>query len=144
MDDLDHRLIALLRADARQPISSLSAVLGISRSTVKFRIDRLLSQGVIQGFTVILRADVDSGAIRAVTMIEVEGQSADRVQNRLIGFPEVRSLHSTNGRWDFIVRIETETLEEFDSCLRRIRLVPGISATETNILLSSRKGELVL
>jgi DNA-binding Lrp family transcriptional regulator len=144
MDDLDHRLIALLRADSRQAVSNLSATLGVSRSTVKFRIDRLLAQGIIQGFTTILRADVDTGAIRAVTLIEVEGQSADRVQNRLIGFPEVRSLHSTNGRWDFIVRIETATLEEFDDCLRRIRLVPGISATETNILLSSRKGELVL
>lgn len=144
MDDLDHRLIALLRADARQAISNLSAALGVSRSTVKFRIDRLLAQGIIRGFTTILRADVDTNAIRAVTLIEVEGQSADRVQMRLIGFPEVRSLHSTNGRWDFIVRIETATLEEFDDCLRRIRLVPGISGTETNILLSSRKGELVL
>ncbi|MDH3194973.1 MAG: Lrp/AsnC ligand binding domain-containing protein, partial [Hyphomicrobiales bacterium] len=49
-------------------------------------------------------------------------------------------LHTTNGKWDIVAEIETETLERFDQVLRRIRMIGGIAGTETSILLSSYKG----
>jgi DNA-binding Lrp family transcriptional regulator len=58
---------------------------------------------------------------------------------RLHGFPEVRKLHSTNGHWDIVAELATETLGEFDALLNRIRAVDGIASTETSILLSSPK-----
>ncbi|MGO1080690.1 MULTISPECIES: Lrp/AsnC family transcriptional regulator [unclassified Inquilinus] len=137
MDDLDHKLLSLLRADARTPVSSLAPALGVSRATVRARIDRLVDTGVIQGFTIVVKAGSQPNPIRAITMIEVEGQAADRVMQRLRGFPEVRALHSTNGRWDILAEIETGTLEAFDQTLRRIRQVQGISQTETSLMLSS-------
>jgi len=141
MDEIDHKLLSLLRSDARQPVASLAAALGVSRSTVKSRMDRLEGAGVIQGYTVVLKADSRPNAVRAVMLIEVDGRAADRVIARLRGFPEVRSLQSTNGRWDVVALIETATLPEFDETLRRIRLVDGISSTESNILLSAHKGK---
>ncbi|HMG49325.1 MAG TPA: Lrp/AsnC family transcriptional regulator [Inquilinus sp.] len=137
MDDLDHRLLSLLRADSRSPASTLAATLGVSRATVRARIDRLVDTGVIQGFTIVVKAGSQPNPIRAITMIEVEGQAADKVMKRLRGFPEVRALHSTNGRWDLVAEIETDTLEAFDQTLRRIRQVEGISVTETSLMLSS-------
>jgi len=91
MDDLDRRLIALLRHDARLPVASLAADLGVSRATVKARIDRLTETGVIQGFTVRLRSHEAGGRVRAIMMIEVEGHRAESVVRRLQGFPEVRA-----------------------------------------------------
>lgn len=139
MDDLDHRLLALLRADARRPIAGLADALGVSRATVRARIDRLLSEGVVLGFTTVLRAGIQPAAVRAITLIEVEGRAADAVLARLAGFPEVRALHTTNGRWDAVAEIEAESLEAFDEVLRRIRQTAGIASTETSILLSARK-----
>ena len=55
------------------------------------------------------------------------------------GFPEVRRLHSTNGRWDIVAELVTNTLPAFDGLLSRIREIDGIAATETSILLSSSK-----
>ncbi len=141
MDDTDRKLISLLRADARQPIASLSAALGVSRSTVKARIDRLVESGTIQGFTVLLSADVAPASVRAVTMVEVESRSTERVISQLRGFPEVRSLQTTNGRWDIIMVIETASLAEFDDVLRQIQRRSGVARTETNILLSAHKGD---
>jgi len=46
-------------------------------------------------------------------------------------------LHTTNGRWDIVAELRAENLEDFDRALERIRLIPGIANTETNILLSS-------
>ncbi len=57
----------------------------------------------------------------------------------LRGFPEVRSLNTTNGRWDLVAEIEADSLPAFDDVLRRIRQVEGITATETSILLAARK-----
>lgn len=139
MDDLDHRLLALLRTDARRSVASLAAELKVSRATVRARIDRLVETNVILGFTVVLQAAQRTQGVRAIALIEVEGRAAEQVIARLRGFPEVRTLSTTNGRWDLVAEIETESLEEFDDTLRRIRQIPGISSTETNILLSARK-----
>ena len=137
MDSLDRDLIALLRTDARTPIASLASALSVSRATVKARLDRLLGDGV--GFTVVLNAPEAAG-VRAIPLIEVEGRSTEVVIRRLRGFPEVRTLHSTNGRWDVVAEIEVDSLPAFDETLRRIRDVVGITVTETSILLASRKG----
>ena len=73
-------------------------------------------------------------------MIQVAGQKADSVIADLRGYPEVRALHTTNGKWDIVAEIETDHLEQFDHVLRRIRMIGGIAGTEKSILLSSYKG----
>ena len=140
MDDLDYRLLARLRSDAREPVAKLAAALGVSRATVRSRIDRLVAESVILGFTITTRAADAAHVVRAIVMIEIEGQGTDKVIRRLAGFPSLRHLYTTNGRFDVVAEIETPTLEAFDDVLRQIRQVEGIRTTETNILLSARKG----
>lgn len=137
MDEKDHQLISLLRDNARRPISALASALGVSRGTVQNRIDRLLAEGAILGFTLRLRPDVQRMAIRAITLVEVEGERTDRIIRELRGYPEVHAVHTTNGRWDLVLELETDTLEAFDLALRRIREVKGIANSETSLLLSS-------
>ena len=139
MDDLDYRLVALLRQDSRLPVASLAAALKVSRATVKARIDRLVQNGTIEAFTIRLGAELRQAEVRAIVLIEVEGKAADHVAQRLRGVPEVRALYSTNGRWDFVAELEDRDLASFDETLRRLRLIDGINSTETNILLNARK-----
>jgi DNA-binding Lrp family transcriptional regulator len=139
MDDLDHQLLALLRDDARRSIASLAAELDASRATVRARLDKLQRTGVISGFTIVVRDPGQRNHVRAITLIAVEGRGVDKVMRRMHGFPEVRRLHSTNGRWDIVAEIVTDTLAGFDALLSRIREIDGISSTETSILLSSPK-----
>jgi DNA-binding Lrp family transcriptional regulator len=137
MDVLDQKLIALLRHNARRSVSDLAVDLGISRATVKARMERLEKSGDIVGYTVILRADAVDQRIRGVMMIEIEGHAADRVVRALGGFSEVSTIHTTNGRWDLVVELGTAGLTEFDAVLRRIRLIPGITGSETSLLLAT-------
>lgn len=139
MDDLDQELLAALRHNARLPIASLAAMTGASRATVTARIDRMVENGTITAFTIKTGHETRSAGVRAIIMIEVLGKLADRVADQLRGMPQVRALHSTNGRWDFIAELEDRDLVSFDETLRRIRLIEGINVTETNILLRSRK-----
>ncbi|MFC3209287.1 Lrp/AsnC family transcriptional regulator [Aquamicrobium soli] len=137
MDALDQKLIALLRHNARRSVSDLAVDLGVSRATVKARMERLEKSGDIVGYTVILRADAVDQRIRGVMMIEIEGHAADRVVRALGGFSEVSTIHTTNGRWDLVVELGTAGLTEFDAVLRRIRLIPGITGSETSLLLAT-------
>lgn len=137
MVDIDQRLLTLLRHDGRRSISDLAGELGVSRATVRSRIERMERQGDIVGYTVILRADAVSMPVRGIMLIEVEGRAADRVVDVLGGFPEVAAIHTTNGRWDLVIELGATSLTDLDAVLRRIRLIQGVTASETNLLLAT-------
>lgn len=138
LDDIDRRILALLRDNARLPVASLAATLGLSRATIRVRMERMQANGTIAGYAVRLGAPQDSETVRAVAMIEVEGRVTDRVARALSGIPQVRALYSTNGRWDLVAEIESASLPDFDAVLREIRLIDGVNLTETSILLATR------
>nr|WP_156551501.1 Lrp/AsnC family transcriptional regulator [Agrobacterium vitis] len=137
VDDLDERLVTLLRHNGRRSISDLALETGASRATVRARLERLERDGTILGYTVILRADTVDLGVRGIMMIEIQGHVTDKVIRALSGFPEISAVHSTNGRWDLIVELGAATLTDFDSVLRRVRLVPGITNSETSLILST-------
>ena len=137
MDETDHQLLSLLRQDARLPIASLAAKLGVSRGTVTNRIRRLEDTGVIVGYTARLRPDVQQNQIKAWMSIAVEGNQTRTVIARLLGEPGVATLHDTNGRWDLLAELRADNLQDLAKVLERIRLLKGISNTETSIHLET-------
>lgn len=139
MNVSDEPLIAALREDARASLSDLAARLKLSRTTVRARLARLEASGEILGFTVVTRSDVLVDPVRGLMMIEIEGRGGERITRSLMGMAQIRAVHSTNGRWDVIVEIGTKTLEEFDEVLARIRKLDGVVASETSLLLKTRK-----
>ena len=139
MDDLDIRLIKALQRDGRASVSQLSLDLGVTRATVKARLDRLRATGEVAGFTVLTRADVVPHAVRGLMMLGIEGRGTEAVMRALLGLREVQAVHSTNGTWDLIVEIGTDDLAGFDDCLFRIRRMNGVTRSETSLLLSTRR-----
>lgn len=137
MDELDQKLITLLRHNARRSVSDLAIELGVARATIRTRMERLERSGEIIGYTVMLKSDAETLPVRGIMMVEVEGHSADRVLRALNGFSEISAIHTTNGRWDLIAELGAGTLPDFDAVLRRIRLIPGITSSETTLLLTT-------
>jgi DNA-binding Lrp family transcriptional regulator len=139
VDDTDHKLVALLRENARTPVATLARTLDVARGTVQNRLSRLETDGIIVGYTVRLKPHVEEQRIRAFMTVVVEGNRTEAVIKALRGEPAVSALHTTNGRWDIVAELRADSLEEFDRVLARIRLLEGISSTETSLLLSTRK-----
>ena len=137
MDEIDHQLLSLLRQDARLPVASLAAKLDVSRGTVTNRIRRLEDASVIVGYTVRLRPDVQQSQIKAWMSIAVEGNQTRTVIASLLGEPGVATLHDTNGRWDLLAELRADNLQDLAMVLERIRLLKGISNTETSIHLET-------
>lgn len=139
VDEIDRQLISILRNDARTSVASLAKALRVSRGTVQNRMARLEADGTIASYTIRLKPAVEEHRIRALMTVAVEGNRVDAVIKALRGDPAVTTLHSTNGRWDIVVELRADSLEAFDRVLARIRLVEGISQSETSLLLSTFK-----
>ncbi|TDS82717.1 AsnC family transcriptional regulator [Comamonas sp. JUb58] len=137
IDNIDQALISLLRQNARESVATLAGKLGVSRGTVTNRMDRLERDGLIVGYSVRLRPDVQPDVLRAWMSIEITGNDTRRVMASLLGEPGVAALHSTNGRWDLLAELQVASLEALSQVLERIRLIKGISNSETSIHLES-------
>lgn len=139
MDELDSHLIAALKRNGRASLSELADLLGVTRSTVRVRLDKLVQGGEIAGFSVLTRSDVRPDAVRGLMMLEIAGRGAEKTMKQLQRMSEVQAVHSTNGTWDLIAEIGTATLEQFDQVLFAIRRLDGVTRSETNLLLSTRR-----
>jgi DNA-binding Lrp family transcriptional regulator len=118
-------------------VADLAYKLKVSRGTVTNRIRKLEDTGVIQGFTVKLRPDSQPDRIRAWMGVLVEGNQTRVVIASLMGEPGVVALHDTNGRWDLLAELEAASMTDLSQTLERVRLIKGISSTETNIHLAT-------
>ncbi len=136
LDKTDRALISALTADSRASVTTLASSLGVTRATVQSRMDRLKQDGIIRRFTVELGAVAQPDVVKAVMLIELQGNLARQVTAALRRKPEVVDLHSTNGTWDLVAQIDTTSLAEFDRILREVREINGVLNSETCLLLN--------
>ena len=137
-DDLDRRLVALLRKDARTPIARLSKSLGVSRATIYARLQKLQQSGIIEGFTVRLNPEIDRRQIRAHVLIKVSGKLARATDKQLQAMPEIAALHAISGVYDLIAELEAASSAELNELIDRIGELPGVEKTTSSILLATK------
>jgi DNA-binding Lrp family transcriptional regulator len=136
LDDTDRKLLALLRADAREPVSSLARKLDLARSTVQERIARLERTRVIAGYTIRAGEDFAERQITANVMISVDPKLAASLTADLKKMSEVRSLAAISGTFDMMAEVAAETTAKIDAVLDAIGHLKGVQKTMSSIVLS--------
>lgn len=139
LSDTDSAIIGALRRNARLSLTELAQHAGVSRTTAKTRLEALVATGRIRRFTIETDVDVE-GEVKAITMIELQGSMSRKVTRTLLSIPEVSTVYATNGAWDLVLEIKTDSLVGFDRVLRQIREVPGVLNSESNLLLAHVAG----
>jgi len=135
-DHIDQKLLALLRADAREPVAVLARKLDLARSTVQERIDRLEKQGVIAAYTIREGGSYTDRQILAHVMISVDPKMAASVTSDLKKMSEVRSLAAISGAFDLMAELAAETTARIDTVLDAIGHLKGVQKTMSSIILS--------
>lgn len=138
LSDKDRELIALLRVNAREPVASLARKLNISRTTVQDRLRRLEQTKVIEGYALKLNEDAAVAGLKAFVTVEVEPRKTQDVTRALVKVPQLVSLHTVSGKFDLIAVVGAANADELDSVLDRIGEVPGVTGTESAIILSTK------
>ncbi|KLJ01725.1 Lrp/AsnC family transcriptional regulator [Luteimonas sp. FCS-9] len=134
----DVRLLSLLRENARLSTAEIARRLGLSRTTVQSRIERLERDGVIGGYTVRVRDDFEQGHIRAQIMISVRPRQMTPVVTALRAIDAVRALHSVSGPYDLIALGVVPTVADMDVLTDRIGCLEGVERTTSSIILSTK------
>jgi DNA-binding Lrp family transcriptional regulator len=138
LDATDHMLLNLLRENARSSTAELARNLGLSRTTVQSRIERLERGGVVAGYTVKLADEVEAGLVRTFVLITLAPRQTKVIEAALRRLPEVRTLHSVSGPFDLLAIVAAASIGELDAVIDRIGLLEGVERTTSAIVLSTR------
>ncbi|TPJ20201.1 Lrp/AsnC family transcriptional regulator [Mesorhizobium sp. B2-7-3] len=138
LSDAEQALLSLLRANARASTAELARRLGVSRTTVQSRIERLEQRGIITGYGVRLAPDYEQGLVRAHVLLTVTPKLADKVVRSLQALPPARTLHSVSGNFDMIVIVDAPSIRDLDTLLDQIGAMEGVERTSSSIILSTR------
>lgn len=136
--DKDRELIALLSENAREHTASIARKLGLSRTTVQARIERLESAGIIKGYGLRLSDDYEQGLVKAHILVTIAPKTLPRITAELSELREVRALHSVSGNFDLIVVVAAESISELDRVIDFIGEIKGVERTLSSVILSTR------
>jgi DNA-binding Lrp family transcriptional regulator len=138
MDDVDRRIVALLRENARRSFKDIGLHVGLTAPAVKRRVDRLEADGVIRGYTAMVDPRAFGWHAEAFVDLYCEGRMpADAIKQAVEGEPGVVSAHTVAGEASALLHVMAEDTSDLELCLERIRATEGISRTVTEVVLST-------
>ena len=138
LDNLDQQLIELLKVNARLPVVTLAKSLGCARSTVQLRLKALEDSGVISGYPVSVKKRQKDSSIRAMVLISSDSKTEFDVIKGLTRRHEIVKLYSISGRYDLCAILTTESTQELDAIIDKIRAIKGVVDTFSTIVLSTK------
>ena len=108
LDDIDRKLIGLLRGNARLPLVSLAHKIGLSRSATQERLKRLETNAIIKGYTIRFADPADTRVRAWISVKFAPGYSCDQVVPGVLAHPEVRLCHAIAGPIDLMILVEAD------------------------------------
>ncbi|RAW46862.1 Lrp/AsnC family transcriptional regulator [Halorubrum sp. 48-1-W] len=137
MDDLDRRILSILRRDARTPYTEIADRVGTSEGTVRNRVDRMTEEGVIERFTVTTR----TGNVKAMIEISVEmNVDTAAVGERMVEWEEVDFVWQVSGEDDIVLVVDAVDTRAVNELITQARELDDVKSTKTRLILDERLG----
>ncbi len=134
----DQQLLSVLRGNARATTTELAQLLGVSRSTVQKRLERLESEGVISGYTVQLSSNYLDQEIKAHVMITVSPRMTNDIIKDMEKLDGMRAVYSVSGPHDLIAEVAAMSVTDLDKMIDEIIAIDGVERTVSSVILSTR------
>ena len=138
LDETDQLLLKLLQTNSRESTSALARQLGVSRSTVQDRINRLERRKVISGYTIRYHDAFSGRQINAHVLIQINPKQGQKIVNALSKMSAVMTVQTVSGIYDLVTTVRALTTEEMDTVLDKIGELPGVEKTTTSIVLTTK------
>ena len=117
--------------------------LNVSESNIRKRVNKLVKNGVIKNFTIVLNPEAMERSIMSfLTIIPKQSNKlVKEIANRIIDFPEVSEAYYMSGKYGLLVKVSVQNLSKLDEFIERIRNIQGINEIESCIVLKELKDE---
>jgi Lrp/AsnC family transcriptional regulator for asnA, asnC and gidA len=143
-DDLDLKILSELATDASISVPKLSKKINVNASVVYSRIKRLVRRGLIKKFTIVINDEALGYNVKALTGINMDSKMRDNVLNELFKIPEVREIAEVTGRFDILVTMNAQSLDEMHQLIsEKVGRVEGVQKTETFIEMRKTAREII-
>lgn len=132
LDDIDLKIIEILKQDSRTPYVKIGEAVGLSEAAVRRRVQNLIQSGVIKKFTI----EVETGGANAITLLTVSSSTpTEKVSEKLKELKNVEVVHEITGQFDIAVFISASSIAEINRCIDEIRKIEGVLTSNTVIIL---------
>ncbi len=134
VDKFDQQILALLRADARIPVSQIARAVNLSRSAVGERIRQLEQAGIIKGYHARV-GEPGAAGIKAYLELFYQGGRCEHYVERMRAFSEVRRCSGISGETDMLVYIEAPSMDRLAEIRGQIENFPGMQKVKTHMVV---------
>ncbi len=133
LSELDLKILEILQEDARKSFSAISREVGVPESTVRYRVERLVEDGVITSFMAILDPRKIGQEITAIGLIKVDAEKLEAVSKSLASFDESHHLFRSTGTYDLVSVIHAKDMRHLNDLIERIRNLPGVREASVEV-----------
>ncbi len=138
IDNLDKRIIEMLKKDSRCPFVEIASQLGVSEGTIRSRVHRMTDEGIIRGFTI----KTSSRNVKALVEIRIDvNTDTQGIAKELASYDGVTEVFEVTGDQDIIAIVDVESSQYLNEIIERIRRYDNILSTRTRIILKEHFGE---
>jgi len=130
LDEIDYKILETLKRDARTPFTEVGRDLGISDATVHVRVKKMMDEGIIKKYTIVVDEEAMGRKIRGFMLINVDPGSLEKVANQLVENERVSEIYEIHGPNDLIVKVAAGDLNEMRNLMLKVREIPNMATSE--------------
>jgi Lrp/AsnC family transcriptional regulator for asnA, asnC and gidA len=136
IDELDLKIISHLQENGRIPVAELAKRLNQPENTVRYRIERLLKNGVIRRFTALVDPRALGLNVSAAVMFKVDPKKLDQLLEKLTSMKDVTNIYQLSGEWDLIAVVFARDIQDLHERIEELRRAEGVK--EMNVMITTR------
>lgn len=130
LDEVDYKILEILRKDARTPFTEVGRDLGVSDATVHVRVNKMMNEGIIKRYTILVDEEALGRKVRGFVLINVNPGFLEAVANQLIENEKLSAVYEIHGPNDLIVKAEAGDLDEMRDIMLQVREISNVATSE--------------
>ncbi|TPN29651.1 Lrp/AsnC family transcriptional regulator [Mesorhizobium sp. B2-3-3] len=138
LTDKDRQLLALMQKNAREPVASLARQLGVSRTALQERIQKLEAGGIIEGYAVRLTKAAAQNSVHCFTFAALNNKSYPDVSRKIKAMPSIQAVFAITGEWDLIIHLAADTLEKLNREVNAVNEINGVVKTASHVVMETK------
>lgn len=141
IDEIDRKIIEALKRNARTPFTEIGKILGLSDSSIHFRVKKLRDAGIIKKYTIEVGEKFSENMVAGYMLLKVKKGKIEEVSRELASLENVSLVQEVHGSNDIIIKIEAMNLEKLRNIVMKIEKNPSIIESGYLTILKTWKGK---